>query len=78
MAKTQELFHEISNWHNKISVVAGVACELLKHKGLDTLTQNELTEKNSHLISIFNQIEQFVFGANKAIAQLRDIIPSSN
>jgi large subunit ribosomal protein L29 len=37
MATIRELFHEIGNWHNKISVGAGVTKEILKQKSKEEL-----------------------------------------
>lgn len=76
MGKTQELFHDLSNWHNKISVVAGVAREIFMYHGLASLKQEELDDKNSYLINLFSQIEQFVFSANNVVIELRKVVSS--
>ena len=71
MATIRELFHEIGNWHNKISVGAGVTKEILKQKSKD----NPLPEGiKGMLIKRFGELEQQVMGAEKVLVQLKDTI----
>ena len=73
MATIRELFHEIGNWHNKISVGTGVTREMLKQKFKDNPLPEELKDM---LIKKFNELERQVMGAEKVLVQLKDMIYS--
>lgn len=74
MATIRELFHEIGNWHNKISMGAGVTKEILKRKSFDTFTHKELKEVNNMLIRRLSELEKHTLGADKVLIQLKNLI----
>jgi hypothetical protein len=74
METIRELFHEIGNWHNKISVGAGVTKEILKQKSKDNSLPQGLKDM---LIKRFGELERQVMGAEKVLLQLKDIIYGS-
>ena len=71
MATIRELFHEIGNWHNKISVGAGVTKEILKQKFKDNSLPQGI---KGMLIKRFGELERQVMGAEKVLVQLKDTI----
>lgn len=73
MATIRELFHEIGNWHNKISVGAGVAKEMINQKLKNSHLSLELKEM---LTKKLTELEQYAIGADKVLIQLKDIIYS--
>ncbi|RKY31378.1 MAG: hypothetical protein DRP74_05070 [Candidatus Omnitrophota bacterium] len=70
MAKIRELFHKVGNWHNKISVGAGVAKAELKEK-LKNASSSQEIEKS---ITRLSELEQHTIEASKALRQLKDAI----
>jgi len=70
MAKIRDLFHEIGNWHNKISVGAGVAKAELRQKYKDTPVPQDIKKALSRL----SALEQHAVEASKILNQLKDII----
>ncbi|MFA4889189.1 MAG: hypothetical protein WC628_06415 [Candidatus Omnitrophota bacterium] len=61
----RDLFHDVGNWHNKISVGAGVTkAELSEEKKVDV----------KGLIKRLSELEQFVMGADKVLGQLKDVV----
>lgn len=73
MATIRELFHEIGNWHNKISVGAGVTREMLNRKSKDNPLPTELKDT---LVKKLTELEQLAVGADKVLVKLKDIVYS--
>ena len=71
MATIREMFHEIGNWHNKISVGSGVTRELLKQKIKSNASDEEIRDL---FIKRLNQLEQHALGADKALNKLKGFI----
>jgi hypothetical protein len=71
MVTIRELFHEIGNWHNKISVAAGVAKATLKQK---TKTNPSGSAEVQDILGKLSQIEQHALGADKALRKLKNTI----
>jgi hypothetical protein len=74
MATIRNLFHEVGNWHNKISVIAGVTREMLTSQDITKLKAAELKEKISKVIKALNQIENNTIGADKTTDELKEFI----
>ena len=70
MADIRELFHKVGNWHNKISVGAGVGKAELKQKFKDRPLPPEIRK----VLSRLTQLERHAVGASKALNNLKDII----
>lgn len=71
MATLKSLFHEIGNWHNKISIVSGVTRENLKEKNLAPLETAELKQMLQGLVEIFNKIEQYTMCVDATVKKLK-------
>ena len=74
MATIRDLFHQIGNKHNKVSISSGVLRESIKRKPLVNLSKGELKERNDKLISSLNEIEKTAIDADKLLNELRTII----
>ena len=74
MGTIRDLFHEIGNQHNKISVSAGVQREYLKQKPLSSLSVEELKEKNGKLVNSFDGIEHAAVEVDKMLKNLKQVI----
>lgn len=70
MPTIRELFHEIGNLHNKISVAAGVTKAELKRKFKDNPVPLEIEKALSRLA----ELEQYAVEAGETLKQLNDII----
>jgi 23S rRNA C2498 (ribose-2'-O)-methylase RlmM len=67
MAKQiRKLFHEVTNWHNKITTCAGVTKLELK----DTRQNKEIKKT----IRRFTRIERYAIEADRALNKLKGII----
>ncbi len=70
MPTIRDMFHEIGNWHNKISVAAGLAKITLKQK-----SQNKPIVKNSGQVARkLAELEKLALGADKSLLRLKDVI----
>lgn len=74
MATIRELFHKIGNWHNKITVGAGVGRESLKRIHPHDLTKKQCKKINHTLIKRFSELEKHALGANEALNRLKGVI----
>lgn len=70
MATIREIFHEIGNWHNKISVGAGVAKAMLKQK----IKGNPMPPETEEMLKKLTELEQLAVGADKVLNKLKDVI----
>ena len=71
MATIRELFHEIGNWHNKISLCAGVTKAMLKGRfKSNPITSQEVEEMYEKL----TKLEQYALKVNKTADKLQEII----
>lgn len=70
MAKIRELFHKIGNWHNKISVGAGVTKAELKEKFKDA----HLPEEIEKVLLRLSELEQLAVEASKELNRLKDSV----
>lgn len=74
MATVRNLLHEVGNWHNKISIIAGVTRELLTDKDITGLKPPEIKEKISKVIKALNQVEQNAVEADKLVVELKEFV----
>jgi len=65
-ATIRELFHELGNWHNKISIGAGVTKEAFKRECANK------SLNNSMLIEELERLEKLAIGADKVLRKLKD------
>jgi len=70
MATIRELFHEIGNWHNKISMCAGITKLKLKQKFKDNPIPREIKETLKKL----TEVEKYTLKSNKVLTRLKGII----
>ena len=71
MATIRELFHEIGNWHNKISVGAGVTKVMLRQKFRNNST---MPKEINQTLKKLSRLEQHALGADKVLNRLKDIV----
>ena len=74
MTTLRNLFHKISNLHNKISIIAGVAKEFLTEQDIIIPKASEQKENISKVVKLLNQIEQDAIGVDKTITELKEFI----
>jgi hypothetical protein len=74
MATVRNTFHELGNWHNKISLAAMVTREALETSDWSTLTPEEQLALHSRAIKAFTQIEGFVLGADQTVQSFKNYI----
>jgi len=65
MPTIRKLFHELGNWHNKISIGAGVTRELLKQK-------SRKPSSNAMFIKRLTELERLIIGSDKTLHKLKD------
>lgn len=70
MLTIREKFHEIGNWHNKITVAAGVAKAILREKTAD----NQDVASVKDMINRLTEIEKHAIGADKVLNELKNIL----
>lgn len=74
MATVRNLFHKIGNWHNKISVIAGVTRESLTSQDVTKLKGAQLKEKITKVIKALKDIEQNALGVDKITEEVKEAI----
>ncbi len=70
MSKIRDLFHKVGNWHNKISIGAGVTRVELSQKYKNSPVPPEI--KNA--LKRLSVLEQYAVDASKTLNQLKDVI----
>jgi len=69
MATLRDLFHKVGNWHNKISVGAGVTKAELKDK-----FGNPMPAEIEKLFKRLTELEQHAVEASKTLNELKNIV----
>lgn len=66
MVNIRDSFHEVGNWHNKISIAAGLAKAVLKNK------TNPSPQDIEEIMSLLESIEKNAIGADKILIKLKE------
>ena len=74
MAALRDRFHELGNWHNKISLAAIVIRESLADGNLTQLSELRLKEITHQSLKALRKIEQYVIGADKTADEMKRFI----
>ena len=74
MSTVRNKFHELGNWHNKISMAAIVTREILADKNLTQLPADELKARVEKAVNNLNKIESYVAGADNALIAMKPFI----
>ena len=74
MATIKSKFHELGNWHNKMSLAAIVVKESLTDKDAAKLSGQELKAFLDQAGKTLEKIEQFITGADKVIDEIKPFI----
>ena len=74
MTTVRNKFHELGNWHNKISLAAIVTREAIDENNLTQLSEFQLRKIATKAIGTLNKIEQYVVNADKTIDDIKPFI----
>lgn len=74
MMTVRNKFHELGNWHNKISLAAIVTREAIGENNLIQLSESQLRKVVTKAIDTLNKIEQYVINADKTIDDMKPFI----
>jgi len=74
MTTVRNKFHELGNWHNKISLAAIVTREAIGETNLTQLSEFQLRKVATKAIDTLNKIEQYVANADKTIDDMKPFI----
>ena len=69
MATIREMFHEIGNWHNKISMGAGVTKAVINQD-----KKNKRFPNAKEIIKRLTELERLALGADKALNKLKSVV----
>lgn len=72
MATVRDKFHELGNWHNKISMAAITARESLQ--ATKQLSSSELSEAVEKAIKILNKIEGYVQSTDQVVSLIKPFV----
>ena len=67
-------FHELGNWHHKISLAAIVSKEMLIQNDITQLSKEELKNTVTEVINYLHQIDTFIIGVDKAVEEMKPFI----
>jgi hypothetical protein len=76
MVTLRNKFHELGNWHNKISMGAIVTREALADKDITELSPQEAQKIVAKAIKTLGQIEEFIMGADAVVDEIKPFIYS--
>ena len=74
MTTLKDKFHELGNWHNKISMAVITTRESLMEKDLAKRPEKELNETIEKATQVLQKIEGYVAGADKTIHSIKPFI----
>ena len=74
MATLRNKFHELGNWHNKISLVAIVSKEILADIDLAKISKEELAEILEKSVKDLTKVVGFIAGADKCVDGMKSFI----
>ena len=74
MPTIRDKFHELGNWHNKISLAAIVTRELLADESVRELSSEELQKRIDKAVKNLDKIGEFVIGADEVITSTKPLI----
>lgn len=74
MTTLKDKFHELGNWHNKISLAAITTRESLLEKDIAKRPERELGETIEKAVKALQKIEGYIAGADKTIDAIKPFI----
>ena len=74
MVTLRNKFHELGNWHNKISMGSIVTREILSDPKLMHLPPNELKKIIAKAVKTLDQFEEFIAGADQCVEEIKPFI----
>jgi len=74
MASVRNKFHELGNWHNKISLGAMVTKDALKDKDIAQLSQEDIKKLFEKVVKTLGQIDEFIIAADKTVDDLKPYV----
>lgn len=70
MTELKELFHQVGNWHNKISVLAGLTKAELKKQFKDSVIPEEIEK----VLARLTLVEKHAVEVSSLLNQLKDLV----
>lgn len=74
MATLRNKFHELGNWHNKISLVTIVTRDALEGINVDTISKEELSAIIKKASIDLSKYEDYVVGADKVVREIKPFV----
>ena len=74
MATIRNKFHELGNWHNKISLVSIVTKEILQDIDPAKVSKEELAGILEKSVKDLDKVADFVAGADQAVQDMKPFI----
>ena len=74
MVTLRNQFHELGNWHNKISIAAIVTRESLTQKQPADLSLPEMRKLIEKVVTHLNKIEDFISKADETVMAIKPFI----
>ena len=74
MATLRNKFHELGNWHNKVSMGSVVTKELLSDPNITKLPEDELRKVLVKAVKNLAKFEEFIVGADKVVDEIKPFV----
>ena len=74
MTTVSKKFHELGNWHNKLSMALIVVGGALEKININTMSKDEVSKILKKTIKDIHDCEGYIDGADKASVMLKDFI----
>jgi len=74
MATVRNKFHELGNWHNKISLAAITTKGAIEKQDITKLSDGDLRELMTKTVNNLKKIEQFIIGADETIGAFKPYV----
>jgi len=74
MATLRNKFHELGNWHNKVSMGSIVTKEALSDPKITKLPEDELKKVLAKAVKNLAKFEEFIAGADKVVDDIKPFV----
>lgn len=74
MTTIRNKFHELGNWHNKISMATIVTREALEGIDLDKMSKEEVSEIIQKVVKDLGRFEGYIIGVDKVVGEIKPFI----
>ncbi|MDP8212580.1 MAG: hypothetical protein P9X22_04720 [Candidatus Zapsychrus exili] len=77
MTTIKNMFHDIGNWHNKITISSSVVADMIENTDIDAVSKENLKDELNKIKESLKKIEGYAMSADKIMIPLKKCIYQS-